>query len=49
MSRRTIYSKDFELLLAMLRSARVQAGVTQAELAKLLGVTQSAVSKSERG
>lgn len=49
MSKRTIYSSDYELFLRMLKHAREEAGVTQAVLAKRLGITQSALSKCERG
>lgn len=49
MAKRTIYSGEYELLLRMLRDAREQAGVTQVTLAQRLGITQSALSKCERG
>jgi transcriptional regulator with XRE-family HTH domain len=43
------FSKQYELFLKSLRKARKNAGVTQERLAKLLGETQSFVSKVERG
>lgn len=48
MRKRTIHSRDYELLLKMLREAR-KPHVTQAIVAKRLGMTQSAVSKCELG
>lgn len=47
--RKTLYSEQAKLFLAMLRQARVVAGRTQAELASELGVDQTFISKSERG
>lgn len=47
--KKTIYSKQQELLLQLLVEARQGAGITQGELAALLGITQSEVSKHERG
>lgn len=47
--RRTIYSQDYELMLVMLRQAREKAEITQVELQKRLNMTQSAISKCERG
>lgn len=49
MAKRTIYSAEYELFLGMLREARERVGVTQVVLAKRLGITQSALSKCERG
>ena len=40
---------DYRLLLAVLRDARKEQGVTQVELAARLGNTQTFVSKCERG
>ena len=42
-------SKEYHLLLELLREARTEAGVTQVELAERLGTTQSFISKVERG
>lgn len=46
---KTIYTKEYAVLLSLLRSLREESGVTQSELAKKLGVTQSTYSKLERG
>lgn len=47
--RKTIYSKQQEILLGLLVAARKAADATQDDLADLLGITQSEVSKHERG
>lgn len=47
--RKSIYSREYEVLLRLLRETRQQAGVTQVELARRLKSTQSVVSKYERG
>lgn len=44
----SLYSKDYALLIQMLRELREVIGITQAELATRLGRTQAYVSKSER-
>ena len=46
---KTIYSSAYAVLLRRLRQARKDAGLTQEQLAKRLGQTQSFVSKCERG
>jgi len=46
---KSIYSRQQGVLLKLLHDARVQADVTQEELAVRLGITQSEVSKFERG
>lgn len=46
---KSIYTREYELLLRLLREAREKAGVTQIELAARLEQTQSFVSKIERG
>lgn len=46
---RTIYSRDHQRLVAILRSLREQAGLTQVELATRLKRPQSFVSKYEAG
>ncbi len=46
---KTIYSAGYALLLRRLRRARKDAAVTQEQLAERLGLTQSTVSKCERG
>lgn len=46
---RSLYHADYEALRARLRSARMRAGLTQAQMARALRVGQSYVSKLERG
>ena len=46
---KSVYSRRYDVFLRQLRAARVQAGLTQAGVAKSLGVPQSWVSKSEVG
>jgi transcriptional regulator with XRE-family HTH domain len=47
--KKSIFSRDYQLLHTLLRDLRKEAGVTQVELAHRLNETQSAVSKCERG
>ncbi len=47
--RKSIFTREYQAFLALLRARRVKAGVTQVELAKRLRTTQSIVSKCERG
>ncbi len=46
---KSIYSDDYQHFLAELRSARVDAGVSQEQLAAALGEHQTFISKVERG
>lgn len=46
---RSSFSQRYALFLRHLREMREGADITQAELARRLGITQSAVSKCERG
>ena len=46
---KAIYSKDHEYVVEQLKKARREVGLNQAEVAKLLGKTQSHVSKVESG
>ena len=46
---KSTHSDEYQILLEMLRSARIQAGVTQIQLAEHMGKSQSYVSKVERG
>jgi transcriptional regulator with XRE-family HTH domain len=46
---KTIYSVEYVDLVLMLRKKRVDAGLSQKELAKRLGVKRSFVGKTERG
>jgi transcriptional regulator with XRE-family HTH domain len=49
MRTKTIYSREYKILLAMLKDARTRKGVTQVQMAAKLKVQQSAVGKYERG
>ena len=44
-----IYTKEQESTTSLLKKARIEAKLTQTEVAQLLGVTQSYVSKLESG
>jgi len=46
---KAIYSKDHKYTVEQLKKARHEAGLNQVEVAKLLGKTQSHVSKVEAG
>jgi len=46
---KTIYSKEHRSLVERLRKARKERGLDQTDVAKLLGVTQSYISKIESG
>jgi transcriptional regulator with XRE-family HTH domain len=46
---KSIHSAQYRLFLKVLRDARRRAGLTQIDLAKHIGETQSFVSKCERG
>jgi transcriptional regulator with XRE-family HTH domain len=46
---KSIYSREYGVVLRLLRAARDKSGLTQADLAKQLKLTQSFVSKIERG
>lgn len=46
---KAIYSKDHKYIVEQLKKARKEAGLEQAEVAKLLGRTQSHISKVESG
>jgi transcriptional regulator with XRE-family HTH domain len=46
---KSVFSKDYEIFLRCLRSAREKQGLTQVEVAERLGESQSFVSKCERG
>jgi len=45
----SLYHAEYEALRNHMRSLRVAAGLTQAQMAEALGVGQSYVSKLERG
>ena len=46
---KVIYSKDHKYIVEQLKKARKEANLEQAEVAKLLGKTQSHISKVEAG
>lgn len=46
---KSIFTKDHKALIEKLKKAREDNGLDQAEVAKLLGKTQSHVSKIEAG
>ncbi|HDH31557.1 MAG TPA: XRE family transcriptional regulator [Candidatus Wolfebacteria bacterium] len=46
---KAIYSKDHKYIVEQLKKARKETGLEQAEVAKLLGKTQSHISKVEAG
>ncbi len=46
---KSIVSAEYGVLLDLLRRTRAKSGMTQVELAKRIGETQSRVSKIERG
>lgn len=46
---KSLYSREYRLLIERLRALREDAGITQVELAKRLNATQSFVSKCESG
>jgi len=43
------FPSPYDLLADLLKSCRVSSGLTQVELAERLGISQSTVSKVERG
>lgn len=47
--KKTIYSKEHQYLVEQMKKARKEAGFDQKKVAKLLGRTQSYVSKVESG
>jgi transcriptional regulator with XRE-family HTH domain len=46
---KSIYTREYAVVLRLLVEARERAGLTQVELASKLGQSQSFVSKTERG
>ena len=46
---KSIHSKEYKVVLERLRKARLEAGLTQSQVAKKLGHHQSYVSKIESG
>jgi transcriptional regulator with XRE-family HTH domain len=46
---KSIYTREYAVVLRLLKEARERAGLTQMDLAAKLGQSQSFVSKAERG
>jgi len=46
---KSIYSKDHKYIVGKLKKARLEAGLDQREVAKLLGRSQPYISKIEAG
>ena len=46
---KSVYTDDYSVVVRLLREARTAAGVTQVQMAKMLGKSQSFVSKYENG
>src|SRR4051812_29463296 len=46
---KSVHTREYAVLLQLLRETRLAAGVTQVELAERIGETQSHLSKMERG
>ena len=47
--KKSIYSKEYEYLVSQLKKARLEAGLTQVKVSKLLKKSQSNISKIEKG
>ena len=47
--KKTLYSKEHKYLVEKLKEARMKSGFDQIKVAKLLGRTQSEISKIEAG
>ena len=46
---KSVYTREYSELLSLLRETREKCGLTQVDLAGVLGKSQSFVSKCERG
>jgi len=46
---KSIYSKEYRFVLSQLKNARIKTGLTQKEVAKIIGKPQSYMSKCESG
>jgi transcriptional regulator with XRE-family HTH domain len=46
---KSIYTREYAVILRLLKEARESAGITQVQLAKKLKLSQSFVTKMERG
>lgn len=47
--KKAIYTKRYKELISRLKIARIESGMSQVEVAKALGTTQSHISKVEAG
>lgn len=47
--KKAIYTKYHKYIVSRLKTARIEAGLDQKEVAKILGRTQSYISKAESG
>lgn len=47
--KKSIYSKEYEYLISQFKKARLEAGLTQVKVSKLLMKSQSNISKVESG
>lgn len=47
--KKTLYTEEFQVVIAKLKEARLKQGLTQQQVAKSLGVGQSFISKIESG
>ena len=47
--KKTLYTQDYQAIVAKLKQARLKRGLTQQKVAKSLGVGQSFISKIESG
>lgn len=45
----SIYSDEYQLVIKLLRSVRIDRGITQSQLAESLGKPQSFIAKVENG
>ncbi len=46
---KSIYSKEYRLVLLRLKNTRIKSGLTQKDVAKIIGKPQSYISKCESG
>jgi len=46
---KSIYSKEYRFVLTQLKNARIESGLTQKDVTKLIGKPQSYISKCESG
>ncbi|MEK7075875.1 MAG: helix-turn-helix transcriptional regulator [Patescibacteria group bacterium] len=46
---KSVYSKDYKEIIERLKTARIEAGIAQQEVASKLGKPQSYISKIESG